>query len=64
MFAYTIPVQCNVQTLNVRKDSARGFGLVIIKNTKEKHNYTTLAIIIYGATYTKHNQSNYTKTLQ
>ena len=30
MLTYTIPVKCNVQTINGRKYPAKGFGLVMV----------------------------------
>ena len=47
-FAYIRLVKHNEQIINDRKSPARVFGLVIIKNNKNKHNYTTMDIILYA----------------
>ena len=62
IFTYIRNVKFNVQILNGSKALVKVFGLFIIK-TPKKHNYTTLAIILYATKPTKYNQLNYTQTL-
>ena len=62
MLNYNRPVKCNAQILNGRKDTVKGFGLVIIK--PQNNHYTTLSIILYATKPTKQNKSNCNQTLK
>ena len=53
VITYIRPVNCNVQNLNGSKDLEKFIGLVIIKNTKNKHHYSNLNNIIYATKPTK-----------
>ena len=53
LFAYTRPVQCNVQIINVSKAIAKGFVLVIIKIQK-----TSISIPLWTSYLMPQNQQN------
>ena len=61
MFTYIRPVKCSVKILNGRKSPAKYFVLVTVFFFKNKHYYTTMAVILYDTKRKNHNKSICTK---